>query len=225
LRAAGAGPEIGEARRPVVLTPDGGGRVLVFSCGMESSGVPASWAATAGRSGVDLVPESERTGAAEIAGRVRRAKGPGDLVVVSLHWGSNWGYYVPPAQRRFAHALVDAGVDVVHGHSSHHPRPLEVYRDRLVLYGCGDLIDDYEGITGYERYRDDLRLLYLASLDADTGGLLGLTMVPMRACRLRLDRAGDQDAEWLRAVLDEESHPFGTAVARTPDGALTLGPR
>ncbi|MET8157975.1 CapA family protein [Sphaerisporangium sp. NPDC005289] len=225
FRAAGAGREIREARRPVVLTPDGGGRVLVFSCGMESSGVPASWAATADRSGVDLVPEPAHIGTAEIAGRVRRAKGPGDLVVVSLHWGSNWGYHVPPAQRRFAHALVDAGVDVVHGHSSHHPRPVEVYRDRLVLYGCGDLIDDYEGIAGYERYRDDLRLLYFASLDADTGSLLGLTMIPMRARRLRLDRACDQDAEWLRAVLDQESHAFGAAVAHTPDGTLTLHPR
>ena len=51
-----------------------------------------------------------------------------------------------PSQIRFAHRLIDAGVDVVHGHSSHHPRPIEVYRGKLILYGCGDTIDDYEGI-------------------------------------------------------------------------------
>lgn len=33
-----------------------------------------------------------------------------------------------------------ARVDVVHGHSSHHTKGAEVYRGRLVLYGCGDLI-------------------------------------------------------------------------------------
>jgi poly-gamma-glutamate synthesis protein (capsule biosynthesis protein) len=38
-------------------------------------------------------------------------------------------------------------VDVVHGHSSHHCKGAEVYRGRLVLYGCGDLISDYEGIS------------------------------------------------------------------------------
>jgi hypothetical protein len=27
-------------------------------------------------------------------------------------------------------------------------RPFEVYRDRLILYGCGDLLNDYEGIGG-----------------------------------------------------------------------------
>jgi poly-gamma-glutamate synthesis protein (capsule biosynthesis protein) len=34
-----------------------------------------------------------------------------------------------------------------------------VFGGKLVLYGCGDCINDYEGITGHERYRGDLRLL------------------------------------------------------------------
>ena len=60
--------------------------------------------------------------------------------------------------------LIDGGFDVIHGHSSHHPRPVEVYRGRLVLYGCGDAINDYEGISGYGQFRGDLRLLYVASV-------------------------------------------------------------
>jgi poly-gamma-glutamate capsule biosynthesis protein CapA/YwtB (metallophosphatase superfamily) len=67
--------------------------------------------------------------------------------------GNNWGYAVPRAFRRFAHTLVDGGVDIVHGHSSHHPRPVEVFRGRLVLYCCGHFINDYEGIGGYEEFR------------------------------------------------------------------------
>lgn len=61
-----------------------------------------------------------------------------DIVVASIHWGRNWGYEVPPAQRRFARWLLDGGVDIVHGHSSHHVRPIELYRDKLILYGCGN---------------------------------------------------------------------------------------
>lgn len=78
--------------------------------------------------------------AERIAAQVGAAKRSGDVVVLSIHWGGNWGYAVPPAQRSFAHALIDAGVDVVHGHSSHHPKGIEVYRDRLILYGCGDFL-------------------------------------------------------------------------------------
>jgi hypothetical protein len=110
-------------------------------------------------------------------------------VVVSVHWGSNWGYAVAPEQVRFAHRLIGGGVDLIHGHSSHHPGPVEVFGGKLVLYGCGDCINDYEGITGHERYRGDLRLLYFASLHPGTGTLAALRMTPMQARNLRLRRA------------------------------------
>jgi poly-gamma-glutamate synthesis protein (capsule biosynthesis protein) len=143
------------------------------------------------------------------------------VVVASVHWGSNWGYEVPRAHVRFAHRLVDGGVDVVHGHSSHHPRPIEVYRERLVLYGCGDLVDDYEGIPGYEDFRDDLVLLYVPAV-APTGRLLGLRMVPMRIRKMRLGRASPAEADWLRGTLAGICRPFGSRVEMTPDGHLCL---
>ena len=77
--------------------------------------------------------------------------------MASIHWGDNWGYDIPREQTTFAHKLIDeAGVDVIHGHSSHHPKGIEVYKDKPIIYGCGDFIDDYEGISGYENFRDDL---------------------------------------------------------------------
>ncbi|GLX02406.1 CapA family protein [Microtetraspora sp. NBRC 16547] len=222
LPAAGAGRGADEARRPVIVPVAGGGRVLVFSFGMPSSGIPSEWAAAVDRSGVDFVPEPSEDLAAEIADRVRQAKRPGDIAVASIHWGSNWGYQVSRAQTRFAHVLIDGGVDVVHGHSSHHPRPIELHRGKLVLYGCGDLVDDYEGITGYEEFRDDLRLLYFASLDPGSGALAALHMAPVQARRMRLCHATSEDAEWLRATLDDVSRGFGTRVGGESGGMLAL---
>ncbi|MEV6790822.1 CapA family protein [Streptomyces sp. NPDC051320] len=221
LRVAGAGRTADEAYAPATVpVGHGSGRVLVFSLGARSSGVARSWAAAADRSGVAFVPELSAEAAAATAERVRKAKRPGDIAVVSVHWGSNWGYPVPHEQVRFAHTLVDGGVDVVHGHSSHHPRPAEVYRDRLILYGCGDFIDDYEGISGHEEYRDDLRLMYLVSVQADTGTATDVRIVPLRARRMRLEPATDQDRGWLRATLDRISGRVH--VTREPDGTLGL---
>ncbi|MET9508859.1 CapA family protein [Streptomyces flavidovirens] len=224
LRPAGAGRDAAEARRPVAVATRSGGRVVVLSCGTASSGIPSWWAATEDRPGVDFVPDLSVRSADALVRRLRAVRRDGDLLVVSIHWGSNWGYAVPPAQTAFARRLVDGGVDVVHGHSSHHPRPVEVYRGRLVLYGCGDLIDDYEGITGYERYRDDLRLLYFPSLDARTGELTGLRIAPLRARRMTLHRASAADTDWLCETLTRAGHAFGTAVEPTPgpDGFLAL---
>jgi poly-gamma-glutamate synthesis protein (capsule biosynthesis protein) len=220
LRTVGAGRNADEAYAPAPVPLAGGGRLLVFALGARSSGIPPHWAATADLPGVAYVPTLSAAAAGAVVRQVGRAKRPGDIVVVSVHWGSNWGYRVPREQIRFAHALVDGGADVVHGHSSHHPRPLEVYRDRLILHGCGDFIDDYEGIAGYGEYRDDLRLAHLVSVAADTGRLTGLRMVPLQARRMRLEPAPGTDRAWLRSTLDRISDR--ARIALSPDGTLTL---
>jgi poly-gamma-glutamate synthesis protein (capsule biosynthesis protein) len=163
-----------------------------------------------------------RKAADELCRRIEEVRQPDDIVVVSVHWGSNWGYDVDADQIRFARRLVDGGVDLVHGHSSHHPRPIEVYRSKLILYGCGDLVDDYEGISGHERYRDDLRLLYLPRLDPASGQLKELRLAPFQARQLRLHRASEPDTEWLQAMLDDVSRSFGSRIDRDVEGFLTV---
>lgn len=224
--AAGAGRDLSEAQRPVTVPcGEGGGdagRLAFVAFGARSSGIPDSWAAAPERSGVNLLPDLSDDTADEVAHRVGRYKAAGDVAVASVHWGGNWGYDVPEAHVRFAHRLIDGGVDLVHGHSSHHPRPVEVYRDRLILYGCGDLIDDYEGITGYEEFRDDLRLLYFVSVRPDTGALVELWTVVMRARRMRLCRASSEDTGHVHRVLDQIGRRFGTGFAVDDTGALWL---
>jgi poly-gamma-glutamate capsule biosynthesis protein CapA/YwtB (metallophosphatase superfamily) len=221
IATAGAGRNAGQAWAPAVLgnVP---GHVQLWSVGLESSGVTAGNAAGADRPGVAFLPDLSAASAALVTGRVQTARQAGDLMVVSIHWGSNWGYKVPDAHVRFAHQLIDGGVDIVYGHSSHHPRPVEVYRGRPVLYGCGDLINDYEGIRGYEEFRDDLRLLYFVTLDARTQELRDLRMVPLQSRQMRLQRTAESDAEWLRGVLDEVSRPFGTRLDAVGDGGMAV---
>jgi len=221
LTAAGGGENAAAAWQPAAVPLPGGGRLLVFSCGTADSGIPPSWAAGAARPGVSFLGLSDAAADALIA-RAEAARQDGDLVVVSIHWGSNWGYGVPSEQVRFAHRLIDGGISLIHGHSSHHPRPVEVYRGRLILYGCGDCIDDYEGIGGYEEFRDELRLLYFASLTPGTGTLQALRMVPMLARKMRLWHASAADGRWLAATLSRTSLRLGTHVEQLPDGTLVL---
>jgi poly-gamma-glutamate capsule biosynthesis protein CapA/YwtB (metallophosphatase superfamily) len=224
LAAAGAGLDAAEAGRPAVVPLPDGGRMLILSCGTASSGIPPHWAATASRPGVNLLPSLSPAAADALITRTQAARQEGDVIVVSIHWGSNWGYSVHTDQVRFAHRLIDGGIDVIHGHSSHHPRPVEVYRRKLILYGCGDCIDDYEGITGYEEYRDDLRLLYFASIAPGTGELAAFTMVPMQARNMRLRHASTADSRWLAATLGRISREFGSRIEHRPDGSLIMHP-
>jgi poly-gamma-glutamate synthesis protein (capsule biosynthesis protein) len=160
--------------------------------------------------------------ARQVGSRVRVYKQPGDVAIVSVHWGGNWGYDVPESQVAFAHQLVDDGVDLVHGHSSHHVKAQEVYRRRLILYGCGDFITDYEGISGHEEFRGDLSLMYLAELDSLSGCLLELRLVPMQIRRFRLNHASRTDAEWLCQLLNDLNRRFVCDARMEEDNSLML---
>jgi len=222
IKTAGAGRNLSQASMPAILDIPGNGRVLVFSFSCVTSGTPRNWAATNEMSGVNLLSEISEISATWVASEIARSAQPGDRIVVSIHWGPNWGYDIPDEQRHFAHALLDrAGVSIIHGHSSHHPKAIEVYRDRLILYGCGDFLDDYEGIRGYEKYRDDLVLMYFADI-TPAGTLAAVEIVPLQIRNFRLVRPPEEDISWMRRTLDRECRKFGSAVALSPHGRLTL---
>ncbi len=220
VRAVGAGRDREAAMRPAAFDVGNGGRVLVFAFCTGDSGVPSAWAAGSDKPGVHLLPDLSLGTVEHLADRVKRVKLPGDLVVASIHWGANWGYEVPRRHRKFAHDLIDrASFDVIHGHSSHHAKAFEVHDGHLILYGCGDFLNDYEGIGGHTEFRPDLTLMYFATLDLETGHLVDLELFPLRIRGFRLNHASAADREWLRSRLHREAQRFGHRVD-VSDGRL-----
>ena len=215
---SGVGRTAAMAAAPSVLSTTKG-RVLVFSYASPTSGVPQSWTAEGDRSGVNFLPRLNELALARIRDTIEAYRTAGDIVVFSVHWGGNWGYDVPEERRAFARALIDtAGVDLVYGHSSHHPLGIEVYKNHLILYGAGDFINDYEGIGGREQYRGDLTLMYFPELDPRTGELRAMKMVPMQIRQLQLPRAPDAAEKWLQRTLNREGEVFGTGVRLGKEG-------
>jgi poly-gamma-glutamate synthesis protein (capsule biosynthesis protein) len=206
----GAGRNIAQAEAPAVMEVNDKGRVLVFAFASPTSGVPREWAATNSRPGVNLLADLSQETVRHIRAVVHKVKRERDIVVASIHWGGNWGYDIPDEQRNFAHQLIDeAGVDVIHGHSSHHPKGIEIYEDRPIVYGCGDFLNDYEGIRGREEYRDDLVLMYLVSMQPRSGTLVRFEMVPFQIKRFRLNYVSRGDGQWLRDTMNRECARFG----------------
>jgi poly-gamma-glutamate synthesis protein (capsule biosynthesis protein) len=218
----GAGFDLQGATAPAVLDLDTKGRVLVFALGSPTSGIPLSWAAMDDRPGVNLVTDLSESSALRVADEVCAFKQFGDLLVVSIHWGENWGYEISANQINFAHRLIDAGVDLIHGHSSHHVKAIEVYRERLILYGCGDFLTDYEGIEGYEEFRGDLALIFLASFESLEHRLSELRIAPVHSQRFRLAYVPSGDAQWLSKLMSDICRPFATRVQLRDDKNLFL---
>lgn len=221
IKTPGAGINAESASAPAMVnTPKG--RLLVFGYATMDSGIPKNWMAKSNRAGINLLEKLSPKTANRVIEHIESLRKENDRVVLSIHWGGNWGYEIPKSQRRFAHTLIDSGaVDLIHGHSSHHPKGIEVYNGHLIFYGCGDLINDYEGISGYEQYRDDLSLLYFPQLKS-SGSLASLAMVPMQIKQFRLNRATDDDREWLLDRLNRECKKLDTCLELSADGAFNL---
>ncbi len=223
IKFVGAGENRSEAESPLIVEIKGRGRLVVFGLGSPGSGIPLSWAASREKPGVHLLREFSEEMIRRIRRQVQQVKQDRDLVIFSIHWGSNWGYDISKEEIDFAHRLIDnVDVNIIHGHSSHHVKGMEVYRGRLILYGCGDFLNDYEGIGGFEYYRSDLGLMYFVKMDPSTGGLVELEMVPTQIRRFQVNRASTDGALWLAKALNREGTKFGTGVVMKENNVLKL---
>lgn len=75
------------------------------------------------------------------------------FIVYSIHWGPNWVKgEMADHIKEFGRGLIDAGVNIVFGHSSHHvvENPIEEYNNGIIIYSLGDFINDYAVKPEYE---------------------------------------------------------------------------
>jgi len=246
---AGAGRNSEKALRPTVATvklihraPLADKKVAreysikVAAYGFASSGIPKKWEAGPSKYGINFIAEPSILEAINISRHVvyrdsdpsnKRSPNTQQISVVSLHWGPHWGWDIPEKWRTFAHTLIDSGIDIVVGHSSHHMKGIEVYKGKMIAYGLGDFINDYEGITdqGYGGFRGDLCCLYLPKFDTEKRTLLQLDIIPCKIKHLKVQRATNaNDIECIRQILCNESQVLGTSfeISKDAHGNINL---
>jgi poly-gamma-glutamate capsule biosynthesis protein CapA/YwtB (metallophosphatase superfamily) len=155
-----------------------------------------------------------------------------NVVVVSLHWGSNYAWIPPRNFRRFAHQLIDRclGDDlearkkrpsiIIHGHSAHHVQPLEVYKGMPIIYGCGDFVDDY---AVDDEYRNDLGFVYRIRWDPTKKRWSHFYLHPTKIKNFSVStQMPTPEREWLLDTVQDLSKSFGTKFRLQKD-AVGLG--
>lgn len=136
---AGAGKDLSEASKPAFCQINGLKIALIAFTDNEPG-----WAAQENKSGILYVPTDINDKRMQnFLRHIENLRKEVDFVIVSAHWGSNWGYYPPEEHTTIGHAMVDAGADLIFGHSCHVFRGIEVYKNRPIIYSAGDFIDDY----------------------------------------------------------------------------------
>jgi poly-gamma-glutamate synthesis protein (capsule biosynthesis protein) len=210
---AGAGRDLEAASRPALVEVGG----MTFGAIGLTDNTPA-FAAGPDRAGTNYMRiASDPVTMARIAGQVKALRASGaQVVVLSVHWGPNLRAWPPARFRRFAHAAIEAGVDVFHGHSAHLLQGVERYRDGLILYDTGDIIDDAWWFVGLMRYF--LGALFL--VDFEDGRVRDLRVVPLVMGPGSVRLAQGTLARRVIARLARRSPPGGRRV--TGGGEIDL---
>ncbi|WP_077712988.1 CapA family protein [Desulforamulus ferrireducens] len=127
-----------------------------------------------------------------------------DILLVSMHWGTELADYPAKDQVNLAKAMIDNGADVILGHHSHCLQGIEVYQNKPILYSLGNFVFTSSSLKA--------RTGAIALVTMDQEGVKELQMIPTR-----LDRGQPQvlegqskSAELVR--LQNLSKPFGTLI-------------
>jgi poly-gamma-glutamate capsule biosynthesis protein CapA/YwtB (metallophosphatase superfamily) len=216
IRHAGAGPNREEAADPAILTvpADHTHRVALLAF---TDNEP-SFAAGTDRPGTNYLPVSLRPGVLRRVERaVAAARGMGvDTVIFSNHWGPNMVQRPKKIFRRFAHAVIDRGVDIYYGHSAHVFQGVEIYRGKPIIYDTGDFIDDY---AVNPELRNDWSFLFQVSVVE--GRFERLDLTPVKLSYARVDLATGGERETILNRMEGLSAEMGTVFTRR-EGALVL---
>ena len=197
---AGAGLDREDARRPAVRRVAGTAVGLIAFTDNQPD-----WEADGGP-GVFYVPVVDSDPrVADLLALVRRTKARVGLLIVSAHWGPNWGSGAPSEHRDLGRALIEAGADVVFGHSPHIFRGVEVFRNRPIIYSAGDFLDDY-AVDPQER--NDQSFIFV--LDTDGGTPLTLRLYPTLIADFQARLAGRSSGR-IADRMQRLSRHLGTA--------------
>lgn len=153
IKYAGVGDDILEAQIPTFIVKNG------IKIGFLSAADHYDyWNASKNTPGIWYIPirDGNTNLWKKVFEIVKRTKKMCDYLIFSLHWNYNYVDIIHENFIKFAHLLIDSGVNIIHGHSPHHLLPIEKYKNGIIFYSLGDFIDDY---AVDKKYRNDLSIM------------------------------------------------------------------
>ena len=212
---AGAGETGDEATRPAVLQlPASDGKSKHDIHIWAAADHPRDWAAVPTFHFIDYRQKTRQ----RLTDLLTKPTSNSTLKIFSVHWGPNYSWQPAQEIQDLAHFLIDeCGIDIIHGHSSHHVQGVEKYKGKLIIYGCGDFVDDYALIPGY---RNDLSAIWQVTVEeAKESEGRSLSLKELKVCPTKIERfaaraleSQDDDFRWVNDKIATLSRELGTMV-------------
>ncbi len=207
IKHSGAGINAREAQKPLIITKNN----LKIGIISYTDNEP-TWKAGDRKPGINYI----RVGDVDTITKQINALRPAvDILIITSHWGPNMQQRPSEEFVQFAHAIIDAGADIIHGHSSHVFQGIEIYKNKVIMYDTGDFIDDY---AVDPMLRNDQSCFFAVAIDKN--GPLSVTVTPVIIADMQVNIATGTEKKEIMNRMQQLSHEFGTIVS--DDGIITL---
>ena len=195
----GAGTNNKQANEPVIIERNG---IKVGILGYTD--YDHDWAAGPNKPGVNYLGIGDIQKVKEDISKLRKDV---DIIIASIHWGPNMRQRPPKEFQEFAHQMIDAGVDIIHGHSAHIFQGIEQYKGKLILYDTGDFVDDYRIDP---KLRNDQSFLFNVTVSKD--GIQDLKLLPLIIGNLQVNKATGKEREKIIEKMKKLSAELKTQL-------------
>ncbi|WP_348810753.1 CapA family protein [Flavobacterium maritimum] len=199
----GAGMNDKEAKKPVILTVKNN-RLGILGFTDNEPG----WKAGGSWSGINYIDISNNEDCEKALTAIAELRKEADLLIVSIHWGPNMQAEPERDFIDFAHAMIEKGADIIHGHSAHNFQGIEVYHQKLILYDTGDFLDDY-AVDPF--LRNDHCFLF--KVEVSQKRIEKLVLVPVLISHCQVNLATNEEYKWSIERVQKLSAKFGTDVS------------
>ena len=204
----GAGLNITGAKESVIITKHG---INIGIIGYTDN--EPDWEAGMYKSGTNYIKVGDIAKVKEDINKIRHEV---DIVIATIHWGPNMREHPSKAFVDFAHQMIDAGIDIIHGHSAHVFQGIEIYNKKLIMYDTGDIVNDY---AIDPEVRNDRSFIFLVNINKK--GIINVRLVPTLVNHMQVNHATGTDYRWAVDRMKELSEEFGTHIEEM-DGVIIL---
>ncbi|QGP92785.1 Bacterial capsule synthesis protein PGA_cap [Neomoorella glycerini] len=209
IRYFGGGRDLDQAREPAMVEVNGVRLGFLGYSDMAdiywSHKYPRRFRATATQAGVAPLVVNNAYLVDDICQDIQKLKPRVDLVIVSLHWGTEYQRTPAAEQRQIAHRLVEAGAGIILGHHPHVFQGLEIYEDSLIAYSLGNFIMD-------QNWSRETCQGLLLKIKVAKEGWQQAEILPVQIVEEQPRQAEGKDAATILSEVRDLSQKLGTGV-------------
>lgn len=143
----------------------------------------------------------------KMVSRIKKMRQNSDILIISFHWGKEYTNKVTERQKNLAHIAIDSGADLILGNHSHWIQPIEIYKNKLIVYSHGSLIFNQKNFEIAKTASKQTKIGLVGKYYFSNNKIIGIEFIPIKIDdKNQPHLAENEDKKQILKMLEEKSY-------------------